>query len=110
MGAFTVPLLEKSPLLPNNVIYTTIAIAAARSIRESMQWEGEQIARLQKGVQRRGRLKRLVRLTVRHNPIYNLNCNPPNPIIKSHFHATCVRCVPCKAYWLGQYGRNISPQ
>jgi len=68
MGAFTMPLLEKSPLSPNNVIYTTIAIAAARSIRESMQWGGggRQIARLQKGVQRRGRLKRLVRLTVRH--------------------------------------------
>jgi len=38
MGAFTVPLLEKSPLLSNDVIYTTIVIAAARSIRESMQW------------------------------------------------------------------------
>lgn len=30
---------------------------------------------------------------VRHNPIYNLNCNPPNPIIKSHFHA----CRVCPA-------------
>lgn len=37
MGAFTMPLLEKSPLSPDGAIYATIAVAAARSIRKSMQ-------------------------------------------------------------------------
>jgi len=44
---------------------------------------------------------------VRHNPIYNLNCNPPNPIIKSHFHAYRV-CPVGGMSGPGQYGRNVS--
>lgn len=44
---------------------------------------------------------------VRHNPIYNLNCNPPNPIIKSHFHA-CRVCPAGGMSGPGQYGRNVS--
>lgn len=38
MGAiYCVSLLEKSSLSPDDAIYATIAVAAARSIRESMQ-------------------------------------------------------------------------
>lgn len=57
----------------------------------------------------RGRLARAVN-GARYNPIYNLNRNPPNPIIKSHFHATCVRHGASRERIIGRHGRNISPR
>lgn len=82
-------------------------VTATRSIHKSMQQGGANCA-FTKGRAAVEAVKAFSAVNdVRHNPIYNLNCNPPNPIIKSHFHA-CRVCPVGGMSGPGQYGRNVS--